>query len=54
MLNIRIEIGKDCDLSIEESIKILTVIARAYGTQQVQDAVTTAILCMRKVQNQEA
>ncbi len=54
MLNIRITMGRDCEISIEESIKVLTVIARQYNTSQVQDAITTAILCMRKVQEQEA
>lgn len=52
MLNINISIGRDCEISIDEAIKILTVIGRNYGTSQVQDAITTAILCMRKVQNQ--
>ena len=53
MLNIRITMGRNCELSIEESIKVLTVIARQYGTSQVQDVITTAILCMRKVQEQK-
>lgn len=53
MLNIRITMGRDCEISIEEAIKVLTVIARQYGTAQVHDAITTAILCMRKVQEQE-
>lgn len=53
MLNISITVGRDCEISIEESIKILTAIARKYNTTKVNDAITTAILCMRKVQEQK-
>lgn len=53
MSNTRMEFGKECELSIDEAIKVLTVIAGTYSTQQVQDAITTAILCMRKVRDQK-
>lgn len=53
MLNTDITIGQDCEMSIEHAIKVLTVIARNYDSDVVQEAVTTAILCMRKVQEQK-
>lgn len=52
MLNTNAITGKDCEISIEQAIKVLTVIARQYSTDQVNDAITTAILCMRKVEEQ--
>lgn len=42
--------GIDCEISIEDSIKILQAIARKYDTSQVYDAVNVAIMCMRKVE----
>lgn len=47
-----ISFGKDCEISIEDSIKVLKVIAHNYKTTQVQDAINVAIMCMRKVEKQ--
>lgn len=52
MSNTSVITSKDCEISIEQAIKVLTVIARQYSTDQVHDAITTAILCMRKVEEQ--
>lgn len=53
MSNTSIITSKDCEISIDQAIKVLTVIARQYSTDQVNDAITTAILCMRKVEEQK-
>lgn len=51
MLNIRIEVVNE--MTIEEAIRVLRVMQKAFNSEQVRDAVNLAIACMRKVENSQ-